>query len=195
MKMPALRIASWNVRTMCPDLSDYLTRIENARKTAIIDRELSRLNVDIASLKETRLAANGSLPEKVYTFFWQKKLLDEPRLHGVGFAVKNSLLSTIEPPTNGTERMLSLRMSTASGSVNLLSISAPTLCSPPEVKDLFYEKVHSIINSVPHSEHLFFLGDFNARVGDNHDSWPTCLGHYGTDKMKENGQRLLELCS
>ena len=77
------------------------------------------------SFQETRLAGNGSLREKDYTFFWQGKQPDEPRLHGVGFAVKNS-------------------------------------------------------------EHLFLLGDFNARVGDDHDSWPTCLGHYGTGKINEN---------
>ena len=63
-KVPALRIASWNVRTMCPGLSEDLTRIEDARKIATIGRELSRLNVDIASLQETRIAANGSLREK-----------------------------------------------------------------------------------------------------------------------------------
>ena len=50
------------------------------------------------------------------------------------------LLSTIEPPTNGSERILSLRLSIASGSVNLLTIYAPTLCSPPKVKDLSYKK-------------------------------------------------------
>ena len=126
---------------MCPVLSDNLTRIEGARKTAIIDREFSRHNVDIASFQETRLAANVSLREKDYTFFWQGKLTHDPRLHEVGFAVKNSLLSTTEQPTNGSERILSLRLSTASGSVNLLSIYAPTLCSPP----LFYE------NSTPSS--------------------------------------------
>ena len=109
--MSALRIASWNVRTMCPGLSDDLTRIEDARKTAIIDRELSILNVDIASLQETRLTANGSLREKDYTYFWQGKQPYKPRMHGVEFAVKNSLLSTIEPPTNGSERILSLRLS------------------------------------------------------------------------------------
>ena len=119
--------------------------------TAIIDREFSRHNVDIASFQETRLAANVSLREKDYTFFWQGKLTHDPRLHEVGFAVKNSLLSTTEQPTNGSERILSLRLSTASGSVNLLSIYAPTLCSPP----LFYE------NSTPSSTaspSLFLLG-------------------------------------
>lgn len=56
---------------MCPGLSDDLQQIHDARKTAIIDRELSKLKVDIAALQETRLPASGSLKEKDYTFFWQ----------------------------------------------------------------------------------------------------------------------------
>ncbi|KAJ8031907.1 hypothetical protein HOLleu_25270 [Holothuria leucospilota] len=39
-----------------------------------------------------------------------------------------------------------------------------------------------------------FLGDFNARVGTNHEVWSTCLDYHGTGKLKENSQRLLELC-
>ena len=69
---------------MCPGLSDDLQQIHDARKTAIIDRELSKLKVDIAALQETRLPASGSLKEKDYTFFWQGLEPEERRLYGVG---------------------------------------------------------------------------------------------------------------
>ena len=59
--MPVLRIASWNVRTMRPGLSNDLQQINDSRKLAIIDSELDRLNIDIATLQQTRLAENGSL--------------------------------------------------------------------------------------------------------------------------------------
>ncbi|XP_067909771.1 uncharacterized protein, partial [Heterodontus francisci] len=161
------------------------------KSTAIINNELSRLNVDIAALQETRLPAGGSLAEQDYTFFWQGRDPEEPRQHGVGFAIRNSLLSMIEPPSNGSERILSIRLLTTSGPVHLLSIYAPTLCCTPEAKDQFYEELHNIISSIPNTEHLFLLGggDFNARVGADHDSWPSCLGRYGVGRMNENGQR------
>ena len=54
---------------MCPGLSDDLQKIDDARKTAVIDRELKRLNIDIAGLQETRLPGDGSLKERDYTFF------------------------------------------------------------------------------------------------------------------------------
>ena len=69
-KAPCLRIATWNVRTMCPGVSVNTQQVSDIRKTAIIDKELSRLSVDIACLQETRLADSGTLREKNYTFFW-----------------------------------------------------------------------------------------------------------------------------
>ncbi|XP_063587445.1 craniofacial development protein 2-like [Penaeus indicus] len=149
---------------MCPGLSDDLQQIDNARKTAIIDRELKRLNIDIAALQETRLSESGSLKESNYTFFWRGQEHHERRLYGVGFAVQNTLLSTIEAPSSGTPRVLSLRLTTSSGPTNILSVYAP-LSSATEAKDQFYEELEAKIRLVPKKEHLFLLGDFNARVG------------------------------
>ena len=180
---------------MCPGLSDDLQKIDDARKTAIIDRELKRLNIDIAALQETRLPGSGSLKESNYTFFWQGQEPHERRLYGVGFAVRNSLLAAIEAPSSGTPRVLSLRLTTSSGPANVLSVYAPTLCSTAEAKDQFYEELEAKLQQIPTKEHLFLLGDFNARVGSDHDSWPRCIGSFGIGKLNENGQRLLELCS
>ena len=54
---------------MCPGISDNYTHTGDTRKTAIIDRELSRLDVSITALQETRLHSDGSLREENYTFF------------------------------------------------------------------------------------------------------------------------------
>ena len=102
-KRPALKLGCWNVWTMMPGLSQDLQDISNARKTAVINDELKRLNVNIATLQETWLANAGTLKERDYTFFWQGKSSNEPREHGIGFAVKNSLLSMVEPGSSGSE--------------------------------------------------------------------------------------------
>ena len=69
-----------------------------------------------------------------------------------------------------------------------------TLTSASELKDRFYDDLSAAISKVPPQDPLFIFGDFNARVGADHSSWPTCLGHFGIGNMNENGQRLLELC-
>ena len=101
----------------------------------------------------------------------------------------------VEPGSNGTERLLTLRLNTTTGPITLVSVYAPTLYSTPETKDQFYENLASVISSTPNKEQLILLGDFNARVGADYDSWPSCLGKFGVGKMNENGQRLLELCT
>ncbi|XP_046998266.1 uncharacterized protein LOC124613594 [Schistocerca americana] len=179
---------------MCPRYIDDAQEVDFIRKTAVIDRELHRLNVDIAGLQETRLPDAGSIREDNYTFFWQGKSQDEPRLHGVGFAVKNALLDWTVPPSGGTERIIDLKICSSSGTVNILNVYAPTLSSSMEEKDLFYDLLSDRIAKVPSTETLYILRDFNARVGSDNDIWPNCLGHHGVGKMNENGQRLLEVC-
>ena len=76
---------------------------QQCQETAVINDELKRLSVDIATLQETWLANAGTLKERDYTFFWQGKSSDEPREHGIGFAVKNSLLSMVELGSSGSK--------------------------------------------------------------------------------------------
>ena len=194
-KRPTLKLRCWNVRTMLTGLFENLRQINDSRKTTVINDELKRLNMDIATLQETRLADSGSLKENDYTFYWQGKSSNEPREHGVGFAVRNTLLSMIEPGSISSERLLTLRLNTNTGPVTLVSVYAPTLTSTPDAKDEFYESLATTISSIPSKEQLILLGEFNARVGADHDSWPSCLGQFGVGRMNENGQRLLELCT
>ena len=160
----------------------------------MIDHELHRLGIDIAALQETRLPDSGSLREKHYTFFWQGKGVEESREHGISFAIRSTLLPMVEHSTGGTERILTLCLFTSVGFVNFVCTYVPTLLAAPEVKDQFYDQLDATINRIPASEHIYLLGDFNARVGADRESWPRVLGHHGIGKLNENGQRLLEFC-
>ena len=181
---------------MCPGFQNQdLTNTNSVRKTKLIDRELSLLNVDIAALQETRLADNGSIREDHYTFFWQGYSEEQPRLHGVGFAIKNTLIDSVTTPTGISERIMTLRLNTKSGFTNIVCVYAPTLTSPSEDKNAFYDALQAAVDKIPSREDLIVLGDFNARVGADHSVWPNCIGHFGIGTINENGQRLLELCS
>ncbi|XP_055876902.1 craniofacial development protein 2-like [Biomphalaria glabrata] len=164
-------------------------------KLWFINDELSRLKVDIAALQETRLANSGSIKEKDYSFFWQGKAESEVREHGVGFAVKNTLLNTVELKSNGSERLISLRLNTSIGHVTLICAYAPTLSSTPEAKDMFYDNLSSALSEISTTEQVIILGDLNARVGSDNSAWDSCIWRFGVGKVNENGQRLLEFCS
>ncbi|XP_069176132.1 uncharacterized protein [Procambarus clarkii] len=150
--------------------------------------------MDTVALQETRLPATGSTREKDFTFFWQGKPPEEVREHGVDFAIRNRLLGSIVPPTEWSARIITLQLHTAAGMVSLINAYSTTLTSSTEAKDEIYDDLGLALRDTPQQEPDFLLGDFDARVGSDHSSWPSCLGQFGFGKMNESGQRLLEFC-
>ena len=45
------------------------------------------------------------------------------------------------------------------------------MTNPDEVKDKFYDDLDNIISATPRTDKLILLGDFNARVGTDHQTW------------------------
>jgi hypothetical protein len=130
-----------------------------------------------------------------YTFFWSGKPDGERRDAGVGFAIRNKLLDKIEQPTAVNERIIRLRIPLVSGRfTSVISIYAPTLVSSEDEIVAFYTALSSLLNSIPKEEGIILLGDFNARVGVDFDTWKP-LGHFGIGKMNYNGLLLLQLCT
>ena len=85
----------------------------------------------------------------------------------------------VEPGSGGSERLLILRLNSTTGPVTLISVYAPTLSTTPDTKDIFYGNLASIIRNIPSKEQVVVLGDFNARVGADHDSWLSCTATTG----------------
>ena len=135
-------------------------------------RELKRYDIDIAALSETRLAETGQLIERGvgYTFYWQDRSVDEPRQSGVGFTVKRPIASTlVRLPRGVSDRLIQVRIPLASKRfLTIVSAYAPTMINDDEVKERFYQELDLLLLSVPAEDKLIIMGDFNARVGQNH---------------------------
>ena len=54
-----------------------------------------------------------------------------------------------------------------------------------EVKDKFYEELDTLVTAVPKSEILILLGDFNARVDTDLQTWNGVIGPHGWGKCKQ----------
>ena len=133
--------------------------------------------------------------ESGYTLFWSGKPETEKREAGVGFAIKNTLLSRLERPTAVNERIMRLRVPLVGDRfLTIISVYAPTLVSSGEQIMSFYHALRTLITSIPKDESIVVLGDFNARVGCDSETWSS-LGPHGIGKVNDNGLLLLQLCT
>ena len=64
-----------------------------------------------------------------------------------------------------------------------------------EQKEMFYQNLSSLLRTVPKDSKLVLLGDFNARVGNDSQSWPDVIGLHGVGQEYSNGQLLLTFCA
>jgi len=155
--------------------------------------------LDIAALSETRFAETGQIVEvgAGYTFFWSGRGKEERREAGVGFAIKTHLVKKIPSLPNGiNDRLMILKLPLSGNkSATIISAYAPTKTNPDDIKDKFYADLDATISAVPKSDKLIILGDFNARVGTDHEAWNGVIGVNGIGKCNSNGLLLLQTCS
>ena len=114
---------------------------------------------------------------------------------GVGFAIKSNLRKKSERPAGITDCIMKLRETLLWGQfLWILLVYAPTLQANEEVNLAFYGALHEVITKIPVKEKLIILGNFNARVGKDWETWDS-LGCHEIGKINSNGLRLLELSS
>ena len=190
-----LRIGAWNVRT----LMDNAGSDRPQPRTALVGRELGRYDIQIAALSETRFADVGEIKEvgAGYTFFWSGCKSEERREAGVGFAIKTELVGKLSGLPKGiNDRLMTLRLPLSGNKhATIVSAYAPTMTNPDEVKDKFYYDLDNVISATPRTDKLILLGDFNARVGTDHQTWEGVIGPEGVGKCNSNGLLLLRKCA
>ena len=120
------------------------------QRSALVARELTRLDIDIAALSEMRFGEQGSLPDDGagFTLCWSEKNKDEHRLSCVG------LWSTLPFPENCWICHWSLRSHHDPKTPNpgkfpiVLSVYKSTLQAETGVKEAFYRDLHNLLQQV-----------------------------------------------
>ena len=89
------------------------------------------------------------------------------------------LKSTQVPPIVISERLMILRLPLAKNRfATFVSVYVPTLDSSDDVKDCFYDTLYSTLQRILRNDKITLLGDFNTRVGRNHDIWQDVIGNH-----------------
>ena len=92
------------------------------------------------------------------------------------------------------ERPMAMRFEVTGhrGAVNFVAAYAPTDVAAAGSKQLFWDKLDSLVRRVPAKECLFVLMDANAQTGAK-IAWVDegTMGEFGRNELNDNGRRLL----
>ena len=92
------------------------------------------------------------------------------------------------------DRLILARFKQHMFNVSIIAAYAPTEVATNETKSQFYLDLQDAFDSVPGGDMLYIMGDFNAEVGGEHDTWKNVIGNYALGQINDNGHRLLEFC-
>ena len=70
-----------------------------------------------------------------------------------------------------------------------------TFSNLEEVKAKFYLDIEAVMQSIPFEDKIVIMGDFNARVGKDYQTWEGVISRHGYSEENENGYLLLDFCT
>lgn len=191
-----------------PRMFDGLNRIRNRRRKWTLNFriwniqglgtkqkevlwELTRLNIDVAILSETKKKGTGSEKLGEFSHFYSGVDKSCRAKAGVALLIRKKLVRHIESWEAINERIMTLRLRVRGHKVVIVGVYAPNDDANVGVKETFYETLTSVIEGIPQDCEVVLAGDFNGRVGKDQNS--EIVGPHGEDIINDNGERLRDL--
>ena len=88
--------------------------------------------------------------------------------------------------------MISVRFQGKPFNITVIQVYAPASNAEEAEGELFYEDLQDLLELTPKRDVLFFIGDWNAKVGSQET--PGLTGKFGLGMRNEAGQRLIGFC-
>ena len=85
--------------------------------------------------------------------------------NGVGILVERELVDFVVEVSRKSDRIMAIKVLVGSEFINVVSVYAPQIGLPHDIKRLFWEELDMVIQEIPRSEKLFIVGDFNGHIG------------------------------
>ena len=94
-----------------------------------------------------------------------------------------------------SDRIMTLRLRTRFTCATIIQVYAPTDTAADNDKDVFYDQLDAVMDSIPSYDMKILMGDFNAQIGADITEFENVIGKEALGQRTDNGERLLGLCS
>ena len=175
-----LLLGNWNILTLT---GKELELVEEAK----------RYHLDIIGVSSTKRRGYGTVDlDGGWKLFYSGADPSMSAQSGVGILTSPRLSDCVSDWIPLGSRVCMLKHKVLDRSLCLLQVYAPNATSEYQT---FVDEVNDALLRVSATESTVLMGDFNAHVGTDTDTWKGVIGKHGvTAGLNENGRYLLQLC-
>ena len=174
-----LLLGNWNILTLT---GKELELVEEAK----------RYHLDIIGVSSTKRRGSGTVDlDGGWKLFYYGADPSMSAQAGVGILTSPRLSDCVSDWIPLGSRVCMLKLKVLDRSLCLLQVYAPNATSEYQT---FVDEVNDALLRVSATESTVLMGDFNARVGTDTDTWKGVIGKHGVTGLNENGRYLLQLC-
>ncbi len=150
---PAMKIATWNVRTLFEG-----GKFENAVL------EMERMGIDVLGVSEVRWSGSGERSTSSHTIYYSGND-DVNHRNGVAVIVSKAAKYTVKNFVPLSDRVMILQFDSKPVSMNVIQVYAPTTDADDDAVEAFYAEVKNALRLTKAHEVNIVMGDFNAKIG------------------------------
>ena len=189
------RIGCWNIRTLGNPSK------QNSRLRDVIHTKEEK-KIELLALSEVRWPGHGTVEINGNLIFYSGLPTQQSSNCRKGVAVVLSEKAVMAWKAAGaefdpiSERLMRIRLTMHRGYVSVIAVYAPTNEEGNEEEtEKFYVDIQEALCEVSKRDMVLIMGDFNARVGCDGNTWKGVIGRHGPNEKNENGERLLDFCA